>query len=472
MSDGLTLLERAEEAAGKVKHFENELVRRSDEGEAVTVADWNKLEDMANGVMALKAEAKAKGISAKVDGVIADMLGTGGTGTAGEPAAGGGNLPGETGIVDPKGMTLGEALMASPAIKEQLANPAMRTSLVELHGSMFNRRSFVNAGGLITTTDDTAGPAKPQPMRDPNIVDITEPPDFRIRDLCTNLPLTTGDSFEWMQLISRNNNARIVPEAATKEAVGATSSVLAGNPVVSEILAGTKPYSDFTLVKRDGKVKWIAHLMKETETTVQDIAGITALINQELIRGLDDVNDIEILLGDGTDEDTSNADPNLHTPGHLRGILAAAPNDWGIQTRSAGAGESDLDAVGLAVAQIRKWRPTAMVINSADWYSTGFALNKDGNGQYRLGGPRQPVDAEDALWRMRTVVSDLIPQGQILLGNFRTVRVYDRMRSRIQMTRSNVDDFERNLVSIRAENRLGVGIRNPNALCLLDITTN
>jgi HK97 family phage major capsid protein len=97
------------------------------------------------------------------------------------------------------------------------------------------------------------------------------------------------------------------------------------------------------------------------------------------------------------------------------------------------------------------------VINPADWQS--LRLSKDDNGQYYGGGPFTGAYGNggfsgDMLWGKPAVVTPSIAQGTALVGAFKTcAQVFRRGGITVEMTNSNEDDFLKNLVAIRAEER-------------------
>jgi HK97 family phage major capsid protein len=110
--------------------------------------------------------------------------------------------------------------------------------------------------------------------------------------------------------------------------------------------------------------------------------------------------------------------------------------------------------------------PDAVVINPIDWQT--IRLGKDSvNGQYYGGGPftgaygQGPANVSE-LWGLKVVVTNAIAQGTALVGGFQEcAQVFRRTGITLEMTNSNVNDFETNLVTLRAEERLALAVYRP-----------
>ena len=354
------------------------------------------------------------------------------------------------GIVNPKGMTLGEAFTKSPAYAEfvgQFRKPdGSLKDVRDLRSGQFDVRSFQEFVGkdLVTGASDTSGGAFVQPYRYGPVTDLVGQRTLTVRDLCTNLQITS-DTFDYVRVTGKTNNAAGVAEA-TSSADPAYTTDGATVTVTPAAGGGYKPESAMTLAVVSTPVETIAHLMPLTRRAAADAPQVRALIDQFLLYGLDEEVEDQILNGDGTS-------PNLE------GILQTT----GINT--VGSAGTDIDAIVDAIRTIRADRrnPTAMVIHPNDWYSTGFLLAKDSQNRYLLGDPRASVDQLNTLWGLRVVVTEAMTENTALVGDFRQCVVADRMQNTIYVTDSHKDWFARNLLAVLAETRLAVGVLDPEA---------
>lgn len=116
------------------------------------------------------------------------------------------------------------------------------------------------------------------------------------------------------------------------------------------------------------------------------------------------------------------------------------------------------------------------MINPADYNK--LRLAKDSNGQYFGGGyfgnpyaAPGGIALNPAVWGLTTVVTPAVPVGTAVVGAFKqgaTVLRKDGLR--VDSTNTNVDDFENNLITLRAEERLGLEIQRPAAFVKVTLT--
>jgi HK97 family phage major capsid protein len=436
-----TRRERLERLVNEMKGFADECDAK--EGGA-SGEDLAKLNAMGADVTALveevKAEAEANGTLDLAKSFLGDLAG------APAPTAGS-NITVVNGIVDPKGLSLGEAFIKSPAFEEFVdqfkgADGVIR-NVRNIKSAEFTLPGF-GAKDLVTGASSTSGGAFVVNDRYGPVTDLIGERRLTVRDLCTNVT-TNSDTFEFVQVTGKTNNAAGVAEATS-----------AGDPVANTTTgvleavagAGTKPESAMTFAVVSTPVETIAHLMPITRRAAADAPQVRQMVDAFLLYGLKEEEEDQILNGDGNS-------PNLD------GILQTA----GIST--VGSAGTDLDAIVDAIRTIRLDRrePTAMVIHPNDWFSTGFLLAKDSAGNYLIGDPSRSIDDTNALWGLRVVVTPAMTENTVLVGDFRQAVVADRQQSAIYVTDSHKDWFGRNLLAVLAEERIALGVLDPDAFC-------
>ena len=435
-----TKREQLEKLVHDMKAFADECDAKN---EPLSSDDREKLDKMSADVTALvasiKAEASAGGTLDVAQAFLNDLSGAP-TAPTGEPEVH------TSGIVNPKGMTLGEAFAKSPAFSDFVNQFKGSDGLIRnvrgLKSAEYQVGGFYNT--VVTGDSATSGGAFITPARYGPVTDLIGERELTVRDLCTNVTIQS-DTFEFVQVTGKTNNAAGVAEATT--AADPTANTTTG--VLEDAAgAGTKPESALTLAVVSTPVETIAHLMPITRRAAADAPQVRALVDQFLLYGLREEEEDQILNGDGNS-------PNLD------GILQTA----GIST--VGSAGTDLDAIVDAIRTIRadRRRPTALVIHPNDWYSTGFLLAKDGNNNYMVGNPFAPVDAVQNLWGLRVVVTEAMTENTALVGDFRQAVVADRQQAAIYVTDSHKDWFGRNLLAVLAEERLALGVLDPDAFC-------
>ena len=214
-----------------------------------------------------------------------------------------------------------------------------------------------------------------------------------------------------------------------------------------------KPYVRFNLFDIESeKIHKIAALTRITEETAEDLTFVRSWINNQLTYELSVVEEEQLLRGDGTGA-------------NLTGLL----NREGIQQYDI---TGDLfDGVFLASQKVPEFtdlQADALVMNTADYVRVRLA--KDANGQYLAGGPFQNqygnggIKINPEMWGLRTVDTPAIERGTYVLGNFRQgATVLRKGGVRVDSTNTNRDDFEYNLITLRAEERLGLMVERPAA---------
>lgn len=114
--------------------------------------------------------------------------------------------------------------------------------------------------------------------------------------------------------------------------------------------------------------------------------------------------------------------------------------------------------------------PDALLINPADWST--LLQTKDSNLQYLLGGPafgsygNGGYNGNPRIWGLNVVESAGIPQGECCVGAFKAgAAVITKANEgfRVEVSNSDQDDFIKNIITIRIEERLALAVRVPAA---------
>lgn len=183
----------------------------------------------------------------------------------------------------------------------------------------------------------------------------------------------------------------------------------------------------------------IACHIKESDEYVDDYAFLASAINGRLLYELGLVEQNKLV----TD------------------LLATS----GIQTGTyaANATAADIaDAILHAAMDVQSgsgFAADAIVLNPADWYT--LRVGKYNNGTYYGGGyfGDQPIPN---LWGIPVCVSTAVTSGTIVVGAFKTCgSVVSRDGVSVEAANTNEDDFVKNLITIRAEERMALAVRRP-----------
>lgn len=265
----------------------------------------------------------------------------------------------------------------------------------------------------------------------------------RIRDLFP-VATTTANLIEYLRVSGFTNNAATVRERYAADGVSA--------PVGDATdVFGLKPSSNLTFTPVSAPVRTIAHNIRAHRNTLDDEPRLQAIINGELLYGLQLVEDTQLLSGDGTGE-------------NVTGLL----NTSGIQTQTqaatgGNATEKRSKTIRKAITKVLLafYEPTGIVLNPLDWED--IELEEDANGRYML-----IANVSDGLgqrlWRLPVVDTAAIPQNTGLVGAFGLgARVWDRMQANVQVSTEDRDNFIRNAITIQAEERIALEVGRPES---------
>lgn len=247
---------------------------------------------------------------------------------------------------------------------------------------------------------------------------------LRVRDLLTP-GRTEGNSIEYAYQATRVNNAAGVAEGAQK------------------------PESDYTWDVANAPVRTIAHWVPVSRQAMDDIPQLESLVDGELRYGLDDVEDAELLLGDGTGQ-------------HLNGLYTQATP----YSQPAGVvvtGETRIDRLRLAILQVElaDYAPDGIVLHPTSW--ANIELTKDSANGYIFANPQGM--AGPILWGRPVVPTKRIGATNFLTGNFKLAgQIFDRMDTEVRISDQDRDNFIKNMLTVRAEKRLALVVRRPGAL--------
>jgi HK97 family phage major capsid protein len=242
---------------------------------------------------------------------------------------------------------------------------------------------------------------------------------FTIRSLL-NVVKTTAAAMSFVQETGYTNAAAIAPEGTLKA------------------------QSAFAFILKAGPIVTLAHLAKTSNQLVQDFPALQQFIDIKMRYGLSLIEEQELLNGSNVGQ-------------HLDGLMTEAP-----AYVDATVGATKIDNIRRATADLEQafWQPSGVVLNPLDWAE--FELVKSTQGEYII---EQPSGASDSvLWSLPVVRSPTMPRGQYLVGDFQqAATIYDRMEARVELGYVN-DDFALNLVTVRAESRMGLANHSPAAL--------
>lgn len=249
----------------------------------------------------------------------------------------------------------------------------------------------------------------------------------RVRDLLARAT-TQNNVVEWVKVNAFTNNASYQVEASDK---------------AESALTFTIDYAP---------VRTLAHWIPATRQVLSDWPQLQGYIDNRLMYGLKYKEDVELLFGDGLGS-------------HMTGLCTDATAYAGTY---AAAGDTKIDVVNNALAELEaaEYMADGIIINPVDWRKIQKIKEEQGGtnkGAYIMGGPR--TTGAPNIWDTPIVKTTAMPVGSFLVGNFQiAAQIFDREGAQIDISTEHSDFFVKNLVAIRAEERLALVVYVPGAM--------
>jgi HK97 family phage major capsid protein len=121
-----------------------------------------------------------------------------------------------------------------------------------------------------------------------------------------------------------------------------------------------------------------------------------------------------------------------------------------------------IDVLRLAALQatLALYPATGFVLHPTDWAK--IELTKDSQNRYLVGDPQNQISAR--LWTLPVVQTPAMAVSHFLTGAFRLgAQIFDRLSIEVLISTEDQDNFVRNLLTIRAEERLALCCYRPAA---------
>jgi HK97 family phage major capsid protein len=212
---------------------------------------------------------------------------------------------------------------------------------------------------------------------------------------------------------------------------------------------GTKPQSELKYDKDTVTARTIAHWVLASRQILEDIPQLQGLIDTDLRYGLAFVEDVQLLSGSGAGEDLN----GIYTQATA---FTQAASGLGMMSAA-----TKLDVIGAALLQnaLANEPATGIVLHPSDW--TDMRLLKDTEGRYLMGPPG--ADVVPRLFGLPVVATPAMTVDKFLVGNFQAATLYDRWQARVEVSTEDSDNFRKNLVTVLAEERIGLAVKNTAA---------
>ena len=214
-----------------------------------------------------------------------------------------------------------------------------------------------------------------------------------------------------------------------------------------------KPESTFSVTAKTGQVKTIATWTKVSEQLFADKSQLINILDNNLTHAVDVTVQNQLISGDGTGENLS----GISKVGNFTDYVTGSGDATNTVDRLRNV------AFKMRGANIDN---LTILINWTDW-SALLGLKSTTN-EYLINGILDPV--KQTIYGIPVVLSSAITAGKFAMGNFKMGGiVFDKTAMALEIDRTG-DDFTKNLITIRAERRLGFAVVQPKAICYGDLT--
>lgn len=253
---------------------------------------------------------------------------------------------------------------------------------------------------------------------------IVAPPERRmtVRDLITP-GRTNSNAIQFVQETGFTNNAATAAEGTTK--------------AQSELKFDLKTLS----------VATIAHWVQASKQILADAPMLESYIDGRLRYGLAYAEELQLLKGDGTGSNLLGMVPQATAYAAPGGLVADTMID---QLRYA-----------MLQAVLAEYPATGHILNPIDW--ARIETLKNDIGEYIIGNAAD--GAQPRLWRLPVVETPAMTVDKFLTGAFKLAcQLFDREDANVELSTEDRDNFIKNLVTIRGEERVALAVYRPEAL--------
>ena len=203
--------------------------------------------------------------------------------------------------------------------------------------------------------------------------------------------------------------------------------------------------SSFTFTSSMVPVRTLGHFVPISNQIFEDSGTLQAFIEGELLAGLAEAVEDQLLNGSGS---------NGELTGLIQGATAyARTSPLTFTTR--------LDVLRDAIKQVQvsKFRPNAVIVSPTTWRD--IELSKDSGNSYQ----RDPMTSVSRVWGLPVIPTTSIADGVFLVGDLsRAASLFAREAAQVAFARSDSSNFQKNMVTAKATERLALVVTNGAAM--------
>ena len=311
------------------------------------------------------------------------------------------------------------------SLKDALGESASFKAFVSGQSS----KATLSLKAIMTTAANASGDTVPADRLNGFYFDPTR--TTRARDLITSIS-TDSNTVRYIQETSYTNGA------------------------AARVEASAYGESEFKLDPVDAPIRSIGSQLTMTKEMFNDVPALSGYIATRIPAKVMNVEDQQILFGAGTG---ANLQGLMTAGGGAQFDVSSAAKFYEFFTVAQGVHTNEFDVLIAAKnqAQIAEYSPTAVMVNPTD-YNKMF-LRKDSNADYVVFVNGVLTLLGTPIFQSTAVTADKFIVGDFGLGA--TLAIREDME--ISFSESHSDNFVKDLVTVKATERIGLPIHNPNA---------
>ena len=211
--------------------------------------------------------------------------------------------------------------------------------------------------------------------------------------------------------------------------------------------------SDFDVTATSVNVEKIGTFLRITEEMLNDTAGLSSYLSARIPSKVMGIEDTEIISGDGSS-------PNLS--GLLTDGTAFTTSSGGLFYQSVeSANEFDVIVVALNQLALLNYQADTIIMNPTDFHK--IVLLKSTANEYLRNQIIQGL--QPAINGVPITLNTAMPAGKFLVGNLaQSTQLWVRDGLSLEFARQDSDNFTKNFVTVRAQERVALTTYTPNGI--------
>ncbi|MEU1311048.1 phage major capsid protein [Streptomyces cinnamoneus] len=212
---------------------------------------------------------------------------------------------------------------------------------------------------------------------------------------------------------------------------------------------GRAPRSKLSLVPVMYPVSEIAHLLDAHKNILSDEPRLKTFINSRMIEGVKYQEDWDLLHSVGDGQSLTGI---FNTPG-VQQYKGLNTDQYSVQIRRS-----------ITKALLAEYDPTGIVLSPTMWEHV--EVEEDKTGAFRV-ALQIAVGATKRVWRLDVVETTAMADDNFLVGAFGLgAQLHDRESVSVTVSSENADNFEKGLITFRADERVALEVPRPESFVI------